>query len=192
MILDTGVDPEVISLESRSFVATPAIRNHGTRVFKIIAGDEGIAPACDVCVAEVIGSGTHGAVAGALGWALEIGVDVINMSFACPSSDADADRAIDELSRRGVLLIAAYNRWLHWPHSHDAVIAVGGEGEAHCPITGPKEYPVRVSGQTEIFTGSSAAAAVLSGIAACAKAFDRSMSRERFLQQLQIDQALRR
>lgn len=192
MILDTGVSAEVFPFEARKFVSSSVACDHGTRVFKVIAGDDGISPACEAYVAEVVGTGTWGAVAGALRWAVDLGVDVVNMSFACPASDADADKLLDQLNHRGVLLVAAYNRWLHWPHAHEAVIAVGPEGETRCDLEAPKEYPVEISGKSELFTGSSASAAVVSGIAACAKATDRSINRLRFLHDLRGRQDLRR
>ena len=185
VVLDTGVSvgqggvfPEAI----RCFAAAGADPSHGTKVAQIIAGRHGIASACRLFCGQVIGDSNHLWVPleQALVWAKELKADVVNMSFACPTSHPPVDRLLAELDAASCICVTSFNRYLHWPWSLPHVVAVGVSQQDDCDIVAPSEFPVEVEGRGEIFKGTSAAAAQVAGIAACAKAADPNINRQKF------------
>ena len=186
VVLDTGVrvgQGGVFPEEVRRFSATSPNSSHGSKVSQIIAGRHGIAPACRLFCGQVVGSTSHlwEPLEQALVWAKELKADVVNMSFACPSSHPSVDRLLAELDAAGCICVASYNRYLHWPWSLSHVIAVGTSQQDDCDIVAPGEFPVEVDGGGELFKGTSAAAAQVAAVAACAKAADPSINRQKFL-----------
>ena len=164
---------------------------HGTATAGIIAsvannaeGIVGVAPEAEIValracwtVDEVSGRARCSSLslAQALGAALELGVDVINLSLSGPR-DPLLERLIDVALAEGAILVAA---WPDdeasdgaFPASHPGVIAVGASGPANL---GPPEL-LRAPGREVLstvpdagyafFSGNSMSAAFVAGVAA--------------------------
>ena len=161
---------------------------HASKVAQIIASMDpsqiGIAPASELYVGEVAGNLTAGwgSMCDALDWAISLRADVVTMSFACTESQQKADARLEALDASGCLCLASYNSLLHWPHRLSSVISVGLEShQVTCDVRSRGESNVTVDGQREVFRGTSAACALMAGMAACAKAKDPSINRQAFL-----------
>ena len=121
----------------------------------------------------------------ALRWALDLGADVLNMSFACPESHPGCDAVLEKLDSSGCICVAAFNPLLHWPHALPGVVSVGlSSQEGSVDLCADGDPDGAVLGQEMAFCGTSAAAARVSGIAACAKACRPSCTRSHFLRTL--------
>lgn len=194
VVLDTGLivgDGGVYPQQIRHFSKANPNPRHGCNVAQVIAGRHGIAPACHLFVGEAMGDMTHSwrPLEEALLWAQELRADVVNMSFACPTSYQPIERLLYELDAAGCLCICSYNRYLHWPWSLPQVIAVGVGPQDDCDVVAPGDFPVETGRGVESFRGTSAAAAYVAAVAACAKASDPAMDRRRFVSTL-IGQAI--
>ncbi|TWT38706.1 Major intracellular serine protease precursor [Blastopirellula retiformator] len=97
-VVDTGVDethPEVQEslVDARDFSGSRSgpvdVDGHGTHVASTIAGKHvGVAPRAKLYIAKALGdngSGSDRAVANAIFWLIDQGVDIINMSLGSPS-----------------------------------------------------------------------------------------------------------
>lgn len=152
-VLDTGIDlahPDLPApVDSVSFIAGEPVQDgnrHGTHVAGIIAGLDnavgviGVAPACDLLVAKVLansGAGTVDGVILGLGWAVERGARVVNMSLSGAGySRAFAD-ACDAATAAGALLVAAAGNDASdvpaYPASYPAVVSVAAVDGALSP-----------------------------------------------------------
>src|ERR1035437_9984953 len=126
-------EPDIYPIAVRRFVTTPAVpSSHAAKVAQVIGSTHvnhpGVAPQSELCVAEVIGGTlTRGwaSMAEALEWLDSERCQVINMSFACPTSDTAAERIMRRLDGKGVILTSSFNAFMHWPHSLPFVISVG-------------------------------------------------------------------
>lgn len=189
VVLDSGFIPGtpcICPIETRSFVSSPGDRSHGTKVIQVISG---VSPGCEICSGEVVGSLCNGwkGLYEALDWAMDVRAGVLNMSFACPISDQGANQRLEALDRAGVICIASYNPYLHWPHSLPGIVSVGLAGkDMPADIQASDDTLVLSGGQLRAFRGSSSAAATIAGVAACAKSFNPSMTRIEFLEKLGI------
>jgi len=164
---------------------------HGTATAGIIASaannDEGIvgvAPEAEIValracwtVDETTGRARCSSLslAQALGAALELGVDVINLSLAGPR-DPLLERLIDAALARGAIVVAAWPdegaKDGDFPASHPGVIAVGASGPAVFGPPGMLRAPGREVLSTvpdadyAFFSGNSMSAAFVAGVAA--------------------------
>ena len=186
VVLDTGLsvgDGGVYPQEIRHFSQAHPDPRHGSKVAQIIAGRHGIAPACQLFVGQIMGDITHSwrPLEEALRWAQSLRADVVNMSFACPISHPPIEGLLADLDAAGCICIASYNRYLHWPWSLPQVVAVGTAAQDDCDVVGPASFPVEVGNGAETFKGTSAAAAHVAAVAACAKASDPETNRGSFL-----------
>ncbi len=179
--------PHVYPVAIRRFIKGGE-STHASKVAQIIASMDpsqiGIAPACELHVGEVAGNLTAGwgSMCDAHDWAISLRADVVTMSFACTDSQQKADARLEALDAAGCLCLASYNSMLHWPHRLSSVISVGLEGhQVTCDIRSRGDSNVTVGGQREVFRGTSAACALVAGLAACAKSKDPDINRERFL-----------
>ena len=189
VILDSGFIPGtpcISPIEIRSFVNAAADQSHGTKVVQVIGS---VAPACHMYAGEVVGSLCDGwkGLYDAMDWAIALKADVLNMSFACPTSDPGADRRLAELDQAGTICIASYNPYLHWPHSQPSVVSVGLAGkDVSADLQATDEALVFAEGCLKAFHGSSSAAATIAGVAACAKGRRPSLTRLEFLEILGV------
>ncbi|WP_374939307.1 S8 family serine peptidase [Mesorhizobium sp. NBSH29] len=190
-VIDTAADethPALAGVIAGTFDAmeeTPvADRGHGTSITGILAGigvSPGIAPGAVIFHARAFegGRSTMSVILSALDWAAEQDVRLINMSFVGPANDLMA-RAVGAARERGILLVAAAgNNGPQAPYGYPAaypeVIAVTAtddeDGLMEQANRGPYVYVAApgvqlvapVPGGTDLVTGTSFAAAVVSG-----------------------------
>lgn len=192
LVLDSGVNPSetLVVMEHRSFIGSDPhdYLGHGTKVSQVIGSKDpcglGVAPECSLYSAKVL-HGPHQSWDGyllALAWGEQIGVDVINLSFAGPVSDVRIQEVIARLDKAGTIIFASFHPTLQWPHFLPEVISVGGlQTPGDCDIRAAVTYPVK---GLEHFQGTSVASAISAGVAACAKAYDKSLNRIGFIETL--------
>jgi thermitase len=124
-VLDTGVSP-VPDLEGALLPGVDLVNGdddarddngHGTQVASVAAArvnnGVGIAGVCGRCsilpvkVLDANGSGSVATVAQGIGWAVDHGARIVNLSAAGPSDDPALDAAIDDAVARGVVVVIA-------------------------------------------------------------------------------------
>ncbi len=167
---------------------------HGTLVTGLIAarGDNGQGVAgvcwrCSVLPVKVIGSdgrGTVTDVATGIHYAVDHGARVINMSFVLSADDPGVAAAVSDAVARGVVVVAAAGNDATtapvYPAAYPGVIAVGATDQADVPypwsgsglwvtVTAPGCGTATAVGSSYgTFCGTSAAAAIVSGLAGLA------------------------
>ncbi len=161
---------------------------HGHGVCDLIANGTddgfGMAPMCKLHVAKVW-DGLTARWEGyelALDWAITAKAEVINLSFAADNISGRMKDQLRLLDEAGCICVAAYAGG-RWPGVSPHVVPVGPSG-----VTLPKgvlrvdEITCRVSESlTRPTKHASYAAAIVSGVAACAKAWNPGFRRQAFL-----------
>ncbi|MCL7489059.1 MAG: S8 family peptidase [Desulfobulbaceae bacterium] len=110
--------------------------SHGTHVAGIIAagadgnGVVGVSPGAELYAVKVLDGGGFGLLSWiikGLEWAVDSGMDVVNISIGGPHSEALAE-ACDAAYNAGILLVAAAGNGteISYPAAYDSVIAVTG------------------------------------------------------------------
>jgi subtilisin family serine protease len=166
--------------------------NHGTPVAGIIAGGGnnvvGIAGMCWKCrilpvkVLDSAGGGSWSNIAAGIIFATNRGADVINLSLGGATGSTALRDAVDYATSRGVTVVAAAgnsgSRQMFYPAAYSNVIAVAGTTSSDglyswsnrgswVDIAAPGcTYAAAPGGRWRSFCGTSAAAPVVSGIAA--------------------------
>jgi thermitase len=165
---------------------------HGTAVAGVIAARSdnglGVTGACWRCslmpvrVIDAEGVGTAADIAEGIRWAADHGADVVNLSFVLSGPDAGVAAAIDHARARGALVVAAAGNTgtagPTFPASHPGVVAVTAADEhdrrypwatygAWTSVAAPGcSQTIYPGGKYGEFCGTSAAAALLSGVVA--------------------------
>lgn len=112
-IVDSGIDAGRIGVSlhaERDFVGAAAgtdASGHGTAVARLVLAE---APAAVLIDARIFGAGKRcdaGRVVAAIEWALESGVDVINLSFGQSQPNAALRLACEAADRAGAVLVAS-------------------------------------------------------------------------------------
>ncbi|MFY0759498.1 S8 family peptidase [Metabacillus dongyingensis] len=149
-VLDSGIDASHEDLNvsgGASFVAAepnPFIdgNSHGTHVAGTVAalnnttGVLGVAPDVTLYAVKVLdssGSGTYSGIAQGIEWAVENGMDVINMSLGGSQGSSALQQAVDQAYNKGVVVAAAAGNsgskgkrnTIGYPAKYSSVIAVG-------------------------------------------------------------------
>ncbi len=149
-ILDTGIDATHEDLNvagGASFVsgepdALTDGNGHGTHVAGTVAGLNntlgvlGVAPSASLYAVKVLGadgSGTYAGIAQGIEWAVENGMDVINMSLGGSQGSTALEQAVDNAYNSGVVVVAAAGNsgsrgkrnTIGYPAKYSSVIAVG-------------------------------------------------------------------
>ena len=169
---------------------------HGTSVASIITGREGIAPAAELFVVRVLddeGFGNSYDVAQGIVQAVDLGVQIINMSLGVYQDAALLRQAIKYADDRGVIMVAAagndgYNR-MPYPAAYPQVLAVtavdaGGQHalfsnqskEIDFAAPGVGVLTAKEDKGTTLFSGTSAAAPFVSGTLASLISGDDALS----------------
>ena len=169
---------------------------HGTSVASIITGREGIAPAAELFVVRVLddeGLGNSYDVAQGIVQAVDLGVQIINMSLGVYQDAALLRQAIKYADDHGVIMVAAagndgYNR-MPYPAAYPQVLAVTAvdAGGHHALFSNQsKEIDFAAPGVgiltakqdkgTTLFSGTSAAAPFVSGTLASLISGDDALS----------------
>lgn len=190
-VIDTAVDethPALKGAVAGLFDAMPGVeitaRDHATSVVGLIAGEGGMAPGAAIYHARAFegGKSTTDIVIAALDWVAGQDVRVINMSFVGPPNDLL--RAACEAARgRGILLVAAAGNNgpkapYGYPAAYDGVIAVTATDAKDDLMPRANRGPyvfvsapgvdmvAPVGGGTDLVTGTSFAAAIVTGAVA--------------------------
>ena len=187
-VIDTAVDedhPALAGVIAGTFDAmdgTPVVdRNHGTSIDGVLAGRSGVAPGASIFHARAFEGGRSimDVILAALDWAADQDVRLVNMSFVGPANDF-LEQAGEAARERGIVLVAAAgNDGPGAPHGYPAayspVIAVTAtdDKDALMPqanrgpyvfVAAPGvELMAPVPGGNDLVTGTSFAAAVVSG-----------------------------
>jgi hypothetical protein len=115
---------------------------------------------------------------------------VVNMSFANVMSFQGDDERLRTLDDIGCICVASYNAYLHWPHRLEQVLSVGLVNQTtECDVVARDSTPVTINGTVEWFRGTSAAAASVSGMAACYKSHKPHANRREFIAAIAAQQA---
>ncbi len=190
-VIDTSFDEEHPALKGRiagTFDALPNMavndRDHGTSISGLIAGDgpfRGIAPGVRLLHARAFESGVSSTdvLLAALDWAVEEGAQIVNMSFVGPENPLFSAACRNAVARGVVLVAAAGNNGPNapfgYPAAYESVIAVTATdvrdklmGKAnrgrYIDLSAPGVNVVApISGGIDVVTGTSFAAAVVSG-----------------------------
>ncbi|MEM1222198.1 MAG: S8 family serine peptidase [Verrucomicrobiota bacterium] len=211
-ILDSGIVPHaqfddtyIVNIDiAGGGVAGPGAQ-HGTSVASIISGSEGIAPEAELFVVRVLddqGLGTSYDVAQGIIQAVDMGVDVLNMSLGVYQDVQILRDAISYANQQGVILVAAAGNdayaQLPFPAAYPSVLsvtAVDAKGQqALFPnqsksidfaAPGVGIVTANEEGGTIPFSGTSAAAPFVSGTLAAMLSANTNMSSQQAVQLLQ-------
>ena len=190
-VIDTAVDethPALKGAVAGLFDAMPGVeitaRDHATSVVGLIAGEGGMAPGAAIYHARAFegGKSTTDIVISALDWVAEQDVRVINMSFVGPPNDL-LKAACEAARGRGILLVAAAGNNgpkapYGYPAAYDGVIAVTATDAKDDLMPRANRGPyvfvsapgvdmvAPVGGGTDLVTGTSFAAAIVTGAVA--------------------------
>lgn len=202
MICDTGCDithPAIVKsvTEYRSFSQTNLSTHsrHGTHVAGIICGEsdqmKGVAPDAKLIVAQIMKgtSGNYEWLLGALRWAASLNVDVLNLSFSYPHDNVEIRTLLMSMSANGTIVSSAYSPYPDiYPSSYPFAVSVGSYADSGLQETSKvdiyahNEFRSSVPAEKyDVIRGNSMATAYFSGIAALAKGFDKSITKERLL-----------
>jgi len=190
-VIDTAVDethPALAGVIAGRFDAMPETpikdRDHGTSISGLIAGVgpfRGIAPGAIIYHARAFegGTSTMDVLLAALDWSAEQNAQIVNMSFVGPRNDL-MEIGCAAARNLGMVLVAAVGNNgpkapYGYPAAYDGVIAVTATDEedelmpqanrgAYVFIAAPGvEMLAPVDGGTDVVTGTSFAAAIVSG-----------------------------
>ncbi|WP_406873362.1 S8 family serine peptidase [Aminobacter sp. P9b] len=190
-VIDTAIDdthPALKGVVAGSFDAMPGVtvtaRDHATSVAGLIAGTgpfKGMAPGSKIFHARAFEGGKSNMeiILNALDWAAEQNVQIVNMSFVGPKN-ALLEQASRGARARGMILVAAAGNNgpgapYGYPAAYKGVIAVTATDAKDALMKqanrGPYVYisapgvdvMAPVGGGTDLVTGTSFAAAVVSG-----------------------------
>ena len=190
-VIDTAIDethPAIRNAIAGEFDALPGVdvatRDHATSVAGLIAGNgdfRGMAPGASIYHARAFegGRSTMDVILSALDWAAGQDVRIVNMSFVGPRNDL-LEEACDAARGRDIVLVAAAGNngpkapW-GYPAAYDGVIAVTATDDRDQLMAQANRGPyvfvsapgvnviAPVGGGQDLVTGTSFAAAVVSG-----------------------------
>jgi subtilisin len=187
---------------------------HGTKVAGIIAAEDnnfgvlGVAPEASIYGVKVLnsgGSGSTSTVIKGIEWAVENDMDIISMSLGGTSGYHAYEAAINNAYNSGVLLIASAGNYgskatdnVAYPAKYNSVIAVSAinQNDNICSfssvgpaveLTAPGLFvtSTKMGGGYKYFSGTSAAAPFVSGVAALMIASDPTLTNVEVRQSLQ-------
>ena len=107
---------------------------------------------------------------------ISFGVDVLNMSFTNYMQNQTMKKLLFELHKRNTILVAAYSDNLLFPHSYPFVISAGNQ-----LIAKNNFYSSVSNDKFKSISGTSMQCAYISSVVATAKAYDKNITKEKFL-----------
>ena len=188
-VLDTGVGTNeqftnrIIQEQLVELPADASQQNgHGTAVASIIASELGLAPDATILsyrIADDQGSSNTFVLAQAIIEAADAGVDLINISLGSRSHSPSLQQAVEYAAAAGVVIVASSGNdgyaSVSYPAAYDQVVGVGAvdangshldfsnSGEISLTAPGLALTSAWIENQTVSFTGTSAAAPVVTG-----------------------------
>lgn len=191
-LIDTGFEsqPDVEPYEYRSFTGDKSDPSrHGSLMARLIAcRDErqlGWAPLCRLYIAKAIGGARCRHILEAMEWAIEGGAQVVSMSFAYDVEYPPIAKAIEKLHEMNAICLAAKAAGLRYPHGHAHVVPVCGLDDPGPGLKTTNRAARRPGdGPGTEWRGPSVSTAIMAGVAACAKAYDPSITAEAFRRRL--------
>jgi len=219
-ILDTGIDPGHVEFADRIVAGYDFINDddapdddhgHGTHVAGIAAaaadngyGSAGVCPRCKLMPIKVLGSnnsGTWGAVAAGIYFAVDNGARVINLSLAGVASSRTLEDAVAYAQEHDVIVVAAAGNAgssePYYPAAIPWVVAVGATTEAdtllsssdpgsnigsntgeHLDLVAPgyRIYSTTKEGGYAYMTGTSMASPFVAGLAGLVASLDHTLT----------------
>lgn len=204
-MLDTGLSPGAINLLHGGTVnevdlvgGSPPVPGHADMVASLLDGtsaEQGISPGVSLLSVRVLDSNDTGdvfTVAEGLMTAVQDGAKIINMSLGTDQSSSLLQQAVADAQASGAILVAAVGNdgvgQISYPAAYDGVVAVGAVDATGQRATFSNYGPqmqlsapgVGLSTQTEAgtesFSGTSAAAPLVSGAIADVMASDAQLS----------------
>lgn len=178
---------------------------HGTSVASIIAGSEGLAPNAELFVVRVLddkGLGSTFHVAEGIVQAVDLGVEIINMSLGVYQDTPLLREAVNYASERGVILVAAagndgYDR-MPYPAAYPEVLSVTAVDAVERQALFPNQseaidfaapgfgiLTAKEDSGTTLFSGTSAAAPFVSGTLASLMTGDAALEPKEAVEILQ-------
>ena len=193
-VLDTGIDPNAAcadrataSVDFTGESCTVDEHGHGTHMMDTIAAIAPNASFLNLKVADKRGRCDTTTVAKAVRWAVDNGADVINISLEVADSP-ELQSAVQHAWDKGIIVVSAAGNSGStepaYPAAYDGAIAVAGSNEedglavlsnhgdwVDIAAPGSKIHAQSLDGQYDLETGTSPAAAHVSGVAALLYAF---------------------
>lgn len=180
---------------------------HGTEIAGIIAAQKnnygmiGISYDSDIYSVKILDKNNEGYISSvikAIEWCIDNNIDVINMSFGLDENSSLLYSAIKKAYDKGILLIAASgnNNTIQYPARYNEVLSVGGidkelKRTSYSNNTNSDIYAPAEECQTTGFVGSfvktsgtSIAAAHVTGVASALKSFDLKLSNKKMMKLL--------
>ncbi len=185
---------------------------HGTHIAGTIAASDngigvlGMAPLAEVYAVKVMdanGDGQTSSVIQGIDWAIQNDIDMINMSFVSSQYSAMLHEAIQDAVESGILVIAAAGNMgsgtdtVQYPAKYPEVVAVGAVDPSHhrtdfsstgseLDLVGPGFgiLSTKINGEYGVASGTSNAAAHVTGAAALLWSNQRSLTGQEIIQQL--------
>ena len=142
-ILDSGVDFVTSSANIKEAVNLVEdeqdlenmlndMTGHGSAVASIISTIDPTAEIYSVRVLDENNRSTLSRVVAGIYWCIDKGIDIINMSFGTYSQSSILEKAINDASEHGILLVSSAgnnaSRGVEYPAKFDGVVAVGSVG----------------------------------------------------------------
>lgn len=159
--------------------------DHGTHVLGIMCLDclksnavRGLAKYSNYYLASIPMGQKNGMkyMCDALSNMISYGIDVLNMSFTNYMQNQTMKKLLFELHKRNTILISSYSQNLLFPHSYPFVISAGKQ-----LITKNTFFSTISSNEFKSISGTSMQSAYISGVAAIAKAYDKKISKQTFM-----------
>lgn len=185
---------------------------HGTHIAGTIGatnngeGVVGVAPSAELYAVKVTdssGQGYTSSVIQGIEWAIENDIDIINMSFVASQYSELLHEAIKQAKSNGIIIVAAAgnkgfgDNSIQYPAKYSEVVAVGAVDSSHhrldfsatgeeLDLVAPGFGVISTSsnGEYGVSSGTSSAAAHVTGTAALLWAHNRSMTSEEIIQKL--------
>lgn len=163
---------------------------HGNHVIATICGASrkpwvfnGLCTSAEVHVALTALDKYHvmGTFRKAVEWLSSFDLDVLNLSLAYDIDDSGIRDILASIANRAIIL-SAYANGARFPHGYDFVVGVGYSENHKCDLIGPKSIVSLIhDGNYGEMSGTSMATAFASGVAGLARAHDKKISKEEFV-----------
>jgi hypothetical protein len=192
IILDSGLlnhcKAKPIAVRNFTTSTMNYFAQHGNDMADIIASRDpdnyGVAPYCELMVAKVWDSKAPqwSRYEAALDWAIQAKVDVVSMSFGVSDLSDGFRSRLKTLNSMGAICIAAYSA-LSAMLKDPSILICGRLSPQHPAkaLTVGDTIIRRVNGTWRSVAGTSVSTATLAGVAACAKAENPDMTKDKFV-----------